>query len=138
MTNSGQVMGTTDYIAPEQAFDSHKVDIRADIYSLGCTLYKLLTGQAPFAGPAYDSPMKKLMAHVQQPVPPVTLARPELPKKLVAVLDRLLAKRRKTVTPPRRTRLRPSRPLLPAATWRRWFTRHWPRRTRRSLDKRRR
>ncbi len=50
-TAYGQIVGTPDYIAPEQINDAHSVDARADIYSLGCTLYKLLTGQAPFSGP---------------------------------------------------------------------------------------
>ena len=48
MTGSGQIVGTGDYLAPEQAIDSHAVDIRADIYALGCTLYKLPTGLRPF------------------------------------------------------------------------------------------
>jgi serine/threonine protein kinase len=92
LTASGEAMGTADYMAPEQAFDAQKVDIRADIYSLGCTLYKLLTGQAPFGGPDHDSRFKKMMAHAQQAVPPVRDRRPEVPAGLAAVLDRLLAK----------------------------------------------
>ena len=50
MTNSGQAMGTADYMAPEQVANSRDVDIRADIYSLGCTLWFLLTGQPLFGG----------------------------------------------------------------------------------------
>ncbi len=92
LTPSGEVMGTPDFMAPEQAFDAQKVDIRADLYSLGCTLYKLLSGQPPFGGPEYTSRMQKLMAHAQEPVPPVRDARPDVPGGLSAVLDRLLSK----------------------------------------------
>ena len=56
MTGTGQAMGTADYMAPEQASDSRTVDIRADIYSLGCTLYKLLSGRAPFSGADTPAP----------------------------------------------------------------------------------
>ena len=69
MTGTGQAMGTADYMAPEQASDSRTVDIRADLYSLGCTLYKLLSGRAPFSGPEYRTTLDKLNAHVHQPAP---------------------------------------------------------------------
>jgi serine/threonine protein kinase len=69
------------------------VDIRADLYGLGCTLYKLLAGRPPFGGPAYDTVAKKLLAHAQAAVPPIRELRPEVPAGLAAVLERLLAKR---------------------------------------------
>jgi RND family efflux transporter MFP subunit len=92
MTGTGQAMGTADYMAPEQASDSRTVDIRADLYSLGCTLYKLLSGRAPFSGPEYRSTLDKLNAHVHQPVPPVQQLAPDVPEELSTILDRLLAK----------------------------------------------
>ena len=93
LTSSGEAMGTADYIAPEQAFDSHNVDIRADIYSLGCTLYKLLTGSTPFSGPQYQSTMQKMLAHAQSPPPAANSLRPDIPDELFAVLERMMAKK---------------------------------------------
>ncbi len=92
MTNSGQAMGTADYMAPEQASDSHAVDIRADIYSLGCTLYKLLAGCAPFEGSQYKGTFEKMTAHVQQSAPPIANLLPEIPQELAAILEKMLAK----------------------------------------------
>jgi formylglycine-generating enzyme required for sulfatase activity len=92
VTNTGQTVGTADYIAPEQVNDSHLVDVRADVYSLGCTLYKLLSGQAPFAGPDYQGAFRKMMAHVREAVPSIKQRREEIPDRLVTVLDRMLAK----------------------------------------------
>ncbi len=70
----GQFLGTFDYMAPEQFDDCHTVDIRADIYSLGCTLYHLLAGGPPFV--ACSSPYKKLKAHAEAPAPPITRSDP--------------------------------------------------------------
>jgi serine/threonine protein kinase len=92
LTAMGELLGTADYMAPEQAFGSEPVDIRADIYSLGCTLYHLLTGRVPYTDAEYNRPMSKLLAHVQTPAPPIRGLRPEVPQELAAVLDRLLAK----------------------------------------------
>lgn len=89
MTHEGAVMGTLDYIAPEQARNAHLADTRADLYSLGCTLYYLLTAQPVFPG---GTPTEKLLKHQFQPPPSIHALRPDVPAPLVAVLQRLLAK----------------------------------------------
>src|SRR6266478_4328171 len=71
LTEKGQILGTLDYMAPEQWEDSRAVDIRADIYSLGCTLFHLLAGKAPFGGDEYPTLMKQMWAHAQAPLPPL-------------------------------------------------------------------
>ena len=85
-----KVLGTADYISPEQAIDSHKVDRRTDIYSLGCTLYFLLTGHPPFNS---GSLAQRLMAHQTKPAPPITNERPDVPVELVAILEKMMAKK---------------------------------------------
>jgi serine/threonine protein kinase len=90
VTTPSLVLGTPDYLAPEQAKNAHDVDIRADIYSLGCVLYFLLTGKPPFA--EFGTGIEKMLAHVQDPPRPVRELRPEVPPDLAAVLDRMLAK----------------------------------------------
>ncbi len=93
LTSSGQVMGTADYIAPEQVSDAHTVDIRADIYSLGCTLYRLLTGQAPFSGAQYKTHAEKLVGHLKESPSPVQRLRTDVPAELALVLERMMAKK---------------------------------------------
>ncbi len=90
LTGSGMCMGTIDYMAPEQAEDSRVADHRADIYSLGCTLFYLLTGREPFDGP---TALKRLMAHQQQPPPKLRAARPDAPIRLESVFQKMMAKR---------------------------------------------
>jgi formylglycine-generating enzyme required for sulfatase activity len=92
LTSAGSIMGTADYMAPEQAGDSHHVDARADVYSLGCTLFKLLSGRPPFAGPAYGSAIKKALAHATQPPPAIHDLRAEVPAGLGEIVARTLAK----------------------------------------------
>jgi hypothetical protein len=89
LTHEGQMLGTPDYIAPEQTLDAQKADIRADIYSLGCTLYYLLAGAPPFQGTSlYDI----LQAHHSTEARPLNLVRPEVPVELAAVVARMMAK----------------------------------------------
>lgn len=83
------VMGTPDYLAPEQALDPGSVDIRADIYSLGCTLYQLLTGAVPYPG---NSLARKLLQHQQAPPPSVHDQRKEVSSDLAAVIQKMMAK----------------------------------------------
>jgi serine/threonine protein kinase/tetratricopeptide (TPR) repeat protein len=90
LTQSGMYMGTIDYMAPEQAEDSHRVDHRADIYSLGCTLYYLLTGREPF--PA-ETVLKRLMAHMERTPPSLRVARPDVPPALDRTYEKMMAKR---------------------------------------------
>jgi serine/threonine protein kinase len=89
MTNPGGLMGTPDYMAPEQAADAHGVDIRADLYSLGCTFYHLLSGRVPFPG---GSLLKKLDAHRSAQPQPLTNFLPQLLPEVERIVCRLLAK----------------------------------------------
>ncbi|MBI1348706.1 protein kinase [bacterium] len=92
LTSTGQVMGTVDYMAPEQGLDTHSVDIRADLYSLGATLYKLLTGRAPLEDPRYNSLMKRLIALDREEPPALSSLRTDCPPALEAIVRRLLSK----------------------------------------------
>lgn len=92
LTSNGQVMGTIDYMAPEQGRDTRAVDIRADLYSLGATLYKLLTGQSPLAGSGAKSLMDKLVALSTAPPKPIRELRPAVPEELASIVHRLLEK----------------------------------------------
>jgi serine/threonine protein kinase len=86
-------MGTADYVAPEQVTDSKKVDIRADIYALGCTLFKLLTGRAPFADDQHLTSFAKMTAHVSKRPPSLAVILPSAPRGLVQVVDSMLSKK---------------------------------------------
>jgi len=89
LTRHGEIMGTPDYMAPEQITSPHTADIRADIYSLGCTLYFLLTGQPPFAdGSASDV----LYSQKHRTPQPITDWRDDVPNELIAIIDKMLAK----------------------------------------------
>src|SRR5438045_2689896 len=83
------VLGTADYLAPEQALDSHDVDIRADIYSLGATFYFCLTGRTPFHE---GSVAQKLIWHQTRQPKPIRSLRPDVPEELVAIVDKMMAK----------------------------------------------
>jgi len=90
LTQEGTVMGTPDFMAPEQATDPHRADIRADLYSLGSTLYFLLTGKVPFPGGSLSEKLLKLQ--LEQPRP-VEELRPDLPPGLADLVRKLMAKR---------------------------------------------
>lgn len=90
LTHPGSPMGTVDYMAPEQWADSSAVDIRADIYSLGCTLFFLLAGQPPDAMNAGETPSRRRMSK-QQTHPPVAALRPDCPPDVDKILALMLA-----------------------------------------------
>ncbi len=91
-TATGQALGTADYVAPEQINDAREVDIRADIYGLGCTLYQLLSGRAPFEGDRYATVFAKLTAHVSEQPAPLRSVAPHVPPALASLIDQMLAK----------------------------------------------
>lgn len=91
LTQAGNLMGTVDYMAPEQALDAKEADQRADIYSLGCTFYYIVTGQKLYGG---DTPMKRIMAHRFEPIPSLHAARPEAPAGLDPIFQKMVAKNR--------------------------------------------
>lgn len=88
VTGFGEILGTARYMSPEQA-GGDPVDGRSDLYSLGVTAFFALTGRAPFEG---ATPAALLVAHLQEPPPPLASVRTELPQRLTAVVDRCLAK----------------------------------------------
>ena len=89
LTASGIIMGTVDFLSPEQSDDSKRADHRADIYSLGCTLHFLLVGRPPYSG---ESVMQRLIAHHHREIPSLREGRPEVPPGLDEVFRKMLAK----------------------------------------------
>lgn len=89
LTGEHQIVGTVDYMSPEQVEAAKHVDHRSDIYSLGCTFYFLLTGVAPFLRPSL---LQTLLAHKNDPIPKLSELRPELPRELDNVIEKMLAK----------------------------------------------
>lgn len=91
LTQSGTTLGSFDYISPEQARDPRDVDVRSDLYSLGCTMYHMLTGKPPFAD---GTVLQKLLQHQEEPPPNVRDANPAVPSGLSATISKLMAKDR--------------------------------------------
>lgn len=87
VTRTGQIMGSPDYMSPEQAMSSNSVDIRADIYALGVTLFQLLCNELPYSG---DNVMEKLLERINKDAPPVSVYRPEIPPVLVHIVAKML------------------------------------------------
>ena len=90
LTRQGQIMGTIDYMAPEQAVDTRQAGPAADIYSLGCTLHFLLTGKSVYSG---ETMMKRLVAHREESIPSLRTLRPDVPASVDAVFQKMIAKK---------------------------------------------
>ena len=90
LTRDGAVIGTPDFMAPEQAKNSSLADARSDLYSLGCTLYYLLSGQSPFPK---GTTLEKLLQHQMDPPIQIQLKRQDVPNEVAAILHRLLSKK---------------------------------------------
>src|SRR5262249_494399 len=91
LTREGQLLGSPDYVAPDQITDAPGADIRADIYSLGATLYYLLTGRTPFHAPSLYDPYQ---AHISRDADPLNHVRPDVPAELAALVAKMMAKHR--------------------------------------------
>jgi serine/threonine protein kinase len=91
LTQTGMTLGTFDYISPEQARDPRDVDVRSDLYSLGCTLYYMLAGRPPFPD---GTVLQKLIQHQEEPPPDVRAANPAVPADLASTVLKLMAKDR--------------------------------------------
>lgn len=91
-TVSGQLLGTLDYMAPEQILDGRQADPRTDIYGLGCTLFHLLTGKVPFSEPNFTNPIRKAIAQATLKNPNPRDSRPEIPEALAKIIDTLCEK----------------------------------------------
>ncbi|MBU6309601.1 MAG: serine/threonine protein kinase [Planctomycetes bacterium] len=89
LTVSGMTLGTFDYISPEQARDPRAADVRSDLYSLGCTIFFMLTGRPPFAD---GTMVQKLLQHQQQAPPALDEIRPDVPRRFAEIVTRLMAK----------------------------------------------
>jgi serine/threonine protein kinase len=90
LTDSGTVIGTIDYMSPEQALNTKNADARSDVYSLGCSLYYLITGKSVFSG---ETIMERVLAHREHPIPSLRAAQPQIPIDLDVVFRKMLAKK---------------------------------------------
>src|SRR5262249_4358316 len=89
LTGEGVMLGTPDYMAPEQARDAHKADIRADIYALGCVLYHVLAGQPPFPD---KSLISQMVRHIKETPKPLMEFNREIPEGLNQIVNWMMAK----------------------------------------------
>ncbi|MCE9530789.1 MAG: serine/threonine protein kinase [Planctomycetes bacterium] len=88
ITQEGLVVGTPDFLAPEQARNARNADIRSDLYALGCTFYSILCGHTPYQG---STPTEKMLRHTTDPIPPLT--RQDVPMVIAGVINKMMAKK---------------------------------------------